>query len=87
VESAPVPRFPRLSGAAVAAFGLLVIASWYAQWRAILQIVPGSAPMQYNTALCFVLSGAGLFLLTTRRLRPAGAPDASRVHRRLEPQD
>jgi CHASE3 domain sensor protein len=29
-------------------------------------MVPDSAPMQYNAALSFVLSGAGLFLLTTR---------------------
>jgi CHASE3 domain sensor protein len=55
----------------VALFGLLVIVSWYAQWRTILQMAPDSAPMQFNTALCFVLSGAGLFLLTTRRARLA----------------
>jgi CHASE3 domain sensor protein len=48
---------------------MLVIASWYAHWLAVLQMVPGSAPMQYNTALSFVLSGAGLWLLTTRRAR------------------
>src|SRR5271154_6905197 len=67
----------RCAGASVALFGMLVIASWYAQWRAILQIVPGSAPMQYNTALCFVLSGAGLFLQTTRRAGLAWLPGAA----------
>lgn len=66
----------RCAGASVALFGMLVVASWYAQWRAVLQIVPGSAPMQYNTALCFVLSGAGLFLLTTRRAGLAWLPGA-----------
>jgi CHASE3 domain sensor protein len=30
-------------------------------------MLPNTAPMQYNTALCFVLLGAGLFLLTTAR--------------------
>jgi len=60
-------NFPRYAGAAVALFGLLVIASWRAHWRFILQMIPNTAPMQYNTALCFILSGAGLFLLTTSR--------------------
>jgi CHASE3 domain sensor protein len=60
-------RFPRLAGCAVALFGLLIIVSWYARWRPVLQMLPNTAPMQFNTALCFILSGAGLFLLTTRR--------------------
>jgi CHASE3 domain sensor protein len=65
---APTPgNSPRYAGAAVALFGLLVIASWFAHWQQILQMLPDSAPMQFNTALCFVLLGAGLFLLTTRR--------------------
>jgi CHASE3 domain sensor protein len=75
-RSALFLRFPRIAGEAVAAFGLLVIASWHAHWLAVLQIVPGGAPMQYNTALCFVLSGAGLYLLTTRRPRLAALPGA-----------
>src|ERR1700722_2025694 len=60
-------QLPRYAGAAVALFGLLIIASWHAHWRPILQMLPNTAPMQYNTALCFIVSGAGLFLLTTRR--------------------
>jgi PAS domain S-box-containing protein len=60
-------QFPRFAGVAVALFGLLIIVSWHARWRSILQVLPDTAPMQYNTALCFILSGAGLFLLTTRR--------------------
>jgi CHASE3 domain sensor protein len=66
-ESPLFRQFPRIVGAAVALLGLLVIASWYAHWRPVLQMLPDTAPMQYNTALCFVLSGAGLFLLTTSR--------------------
>src|SRR5271154_5523981 len=69
---APLIRhFPRFAGAAVALFGLLVIASWYARGQSILQMAPNTAPMQYNTALCFILSGAGLFLLTTPRAKIA----------------
>lgn len=60
-------KFPRYAGIGVSLFGLLDIASWYRHWRFILQIAPSSAPMQYNTALCFTLIGAGLVLLTTRR--------------------
>jgi CHASE3 domain sensor protein len=68
------PRFrglPRHAGAAVALFGVLVIASWHAHWQPVLQMVPGTAPMQYNTAVCFVLTGAALFLLTTGFARHA----------------
>jgi CHASE3 domain sensor protein len=65
---APLFRhFPRYAGVAVALFGLLIITSWYAHWRPIIQMLPNTAPMQFNTALCFIVSGAGLFLLTTRR--------------------
>lgn len=65
-ESPSIRRFPEFAGIAVMLFGLLVIASWYLHWRPVLQLLPNTAPMQYNTAWCFILSGAGLFLLTTR---------------------
>jgi CHASE3 domain sensor protein len=71
---ADTPAFrnvPRWAGVAVALFGLLDIASWHEHWRAILQPVPGSAPMQYNTALCFIILGIGLVLLTTRWVKIA----------------
>ena len=64
-------HFPRYAGAAVALFGLLDILSWYAHWQSVIQMLPNTAPMQYNTALCFILSGAGLFLLTTARKKIA----------------
>ncbi len=41
--------------------------SWFAHWRPILQMLPDTAPMQFNTAFCFVLCGLGLVLLTTRK--------------------
>jgi len=61
--------FPRLIGGGIILFGLLIIISWHAQWRSILQMLPNSAPTQYNTALLFILSGAGLFLLTTSHFK------------------
>jgi PAS domain S-box-containing protein len=69
---APLFRhFPRMTGGVVGLFGLLIIVSWHAHWRPILQMLPDSSPMQYNTALCFILSGSGLFLLTTTRAKIA----------------
>lgn len=67
-------QFPRFAGAAVALFGFLIIVSWLAHWQSILQMLPNTAPMQYNTALCFILSGMGLFLLTTRHANLATWP-------------
>jgi CHASE3 domain sensor protein len=70
-ETDVLRRFPRYVGAGVTLFSLLIIASWHAHWRAVLQMLPDTAPMQFNTALCLMLSGAGLFLLTTSRTRYA----------------
>ena len=47
--------------------GLLIMLSWLAHWQKILQLVPGTAPMQFNTALGFSLSGLALCLLATRQ--------------------
>jgi CHASE3 domain sensor protein len=60
-------RYPRIAGVIVVLFGLLVIASWYAHWRGIVQMLPNSAPMQYATALSFVLCGAALALMVKGR--------------------
>ena len=49
-----------LAGAAVMALGLLVMGGWYLDWPEIVQISPRFTPMQYNTALAFLLCGAGL---------------------------
>jgi len=62
-------RLPCLIGILVAAFGLLIAISWQAHWQAFLQMLPQTAPMRFNTALCFMLSGTGLFLLTTPKNR------------------
>ncbi|HAV63579.1 MAG TPA: hypothetical protein DCY13_14585 [Verrucomicrobiales bacterium] len=40
--------------------GALVLFGWHTGQRSLLQISADFAPMQYNTALCFVLAGGGL---------------------------
>jgi len=62
-------NFPRCAGVMVFGFGLLVLISWQAHWTRLIQFKNDTAPMQYNTALGFVLSGTALFLLTIRRKR------------------
>ncbi|TAL63052.1 MAG: hypothetical protein EPN84_05515, partial [Legionella sp.] len=43
--------------------GLLVLIGWLNHWIFLIQIHPRFSPMQFNTALCFVLSGIALILL------------------------
>jgi signal transduction histidine kinase/DNA-binding response OmpR family regulator len=53
--------------------GLVVIVGWYTGSRTLIQVLPQFVPMQYNTALGFVLSGAALLLLIRERGRGAVA--------------
>ena len=48
------------SGASVAALGGLVVAGWLTVAVALIQVLPGFPPMQYNTALGFMICGAAL---------------------------
>ena len=57
--------FSQCAGAAVALVGLLMAVSWFAHWTAVLQFLPDATAMHFNTAVCFMLSGAALFLLPT----------------------
>jgi len=59
------------SGLAVAAAGLLVMVGWYAHWEFVIRGGPGLAAMKINAALCFVMCGAGMALMSTGRRRPA----------------
>ncbi|TNF65452.1 MAG: PAS domain S-box protein [Gammaproteobacteria bacterium] len=43
--------------------GVLVLIGWYSHITLLIQILPHFVPMQYNTALGFVLSGLAIFLL------------------------
>lgn len=47
----------------VMGIGALVLYGWYAGNTALVQISPHFAPMQFNTALCFLMIGIALFCL------------------------
>ena len=74
-ESLWLRHLSQIAGAAVALFGLLTVVSWYARWSSVLLLLPDATPMSFNTAICFILSGAALFLLSTSKITPwlAGA--------------
>ena len=56
----------RASGVCAIVVGLIVLFGWMTHSSAIIQVLPNLPAMVSNTALCFVLSGAGLALLSTR---------------------
>lgn len=47
----------------VFSLGLLVIFGWHLNSKDLVQILPGLVPMQYNTALCFLLLACCLVLI------------------------
>jgi PAS domain S-box-containing protein len=55
------------SGICVALFGVLVAIAWFAHWVLLIRIAPGLPAMKFNAAVCLVLCGAALALMTTRR--------------------
>src|SRR5271165_3791439 len=70
-DNSPVLRwFPRIAGGLLALLGVAVIVAWHAHWTFLIQPRPALAPMKYNTALCFILCGMALSLLTTKRAGP-----------------
>lgn len=58
------------SGASVAVLGGLVVAGWLTVALALIQVLPGFPPMQYNTALGFMISGAALLAAALDLRRP-----------------
>ena len=66
----------RIAGIGITVAGMLVVVSWYAHWRSFLQLAPGTVSMKFNTALCFILCGAGACALTTRYRRLVIVPAA-----------
>jgi PAS domain S-box-containing protein len=58
------------SGASVAALGGLVVAGWLTVAVALIQVLPGFPPMQYNTALSFMICGAALLTAALDLRRP-----------------
>ncbi len=49
--------------------GTVVLTGWYTHNATLIQVHPAFVPMQYNTALCFLLCGAGMLSLVFRRVR------------------
>jgi signal transduction histidine kinase/CheY-like chemotaxis protein len=58
-------------GAATLSLGVVVIFGWYTGNRTLVQVLPTFVPMQYNTALGFVLCGGSVVLLAMERGRAA----------------
>jgi PAS domain S-box-containing protein len=63
--------FATVLGLISAFLGVAVIVGWYAHIRALIQIHSTFAAMQYNTALCFVLSGLALVAVAHGKCRAA----------------
>lgn len=57
-----------LAGGLSAILGLVVLTGWHVHNQALVQVQPSFVPMQYNTALGFLLSGVGLLLVAQGRL-------------------
>jgi signal transduction histidine kinase/sensor domain CHASE-containing protein/ActR/RegA family two-component response regulator len=70
-----------ITGGSVAVLGLAVLIGWYTNSVSLVQVRPSLAPMQVNTALCFVLCGLSLVALAAGRVRlvPIGSLLAAAV--------
>lgn len=62
-----------LMGGVSIALGGAVLVGWYTHTVTLIQLNESFAPMQYNTALGFILCGAGILLLTSGSARMAMA--------------
>lgn len=56
------------AGAALTVLGLVIMAGWYSHNSSLIQLHPALVPMQYNTALGFLLSGL-MLMAHARHLR------------------
>jgi len=65
-----------LAGASVSLLGLAVVAGWHLHSSALLRVIPGGAPMSYNSALAFLLAGLSLLTLCLERKRWSVPPAA-----------
>ncbi|MFQ5642279.1 MAG: response regulator, partial [Thiogranum sp.] len=59
----------RLGGLTSLLLGGVVLLGWYTRNTSLIQVNPAFVAMQYNTALGFLLSGAGLLALAGKALR------------------
>ena len=70
-------RWLRLTGGLVVAAALAVIAGWVTNREGLVRWTPGGSFMVVNTAVCALVSGAGLLALTGGRWRVATACGAA----------
>lgn len=56
------------SGGFCIALGLIALVGWHTQSLPLIRTLPASPPMYYNTAIGFLLSGAGLLVVVSGRL-------------------
>ncbi len=56
-----------LSAVLIVLLGSVVLLGWYIRNETLIQVFPQFAPMQYNTALGFLISGAGLVFICLNR--------------------
>lgn len=61
------------SGAFSGLLGLVVLVGWHIQNQTLIQVLPVFVPMQYNTALGFLLCGVGLLAVIIKPGKPAMA--------------
>ncbi|MDX2109077.1 MAG: response regulator [Verrucomicrobiota bacterium] len=59
------------AGLVSSVLGFAVVVGWSAKIEWLLQLQPQWAPMQYNTALCFIMAGVALLSQLTGRTRLA----------------
>ena len=64
----PLIRFSRLSAGVVVTSGVLVMCGWAFDIALLRTFFPGLPPIPVNAALAFILTGAALWLLTTRQM-------------------
>ena len=66
IPAEPLRRTSRLCAAAAIAIGVLVLAGWLFDVRALMQVLPGQVAMVPNTAVAFLLAGLALWLRAGR---------------------
>ncbi|HWB60457.1 MAG TPA: CHASE domain-containing protein [Chthoniobacteraceae bacterium] len=62
ITKAKKPRSAAWAGGVCAAMGMAVMLGWIFHIQTLVQVRPSLAPMQFNTALCVMLAGAGLWM-------------------------
>jgi PAS domain S-box-containing protein len=62
-------RITQAAGFFTMTLGLVVVFGWHVRSAALVQISPGFAPMHYDAALGFLLSGSALLFIDSGRLR------------------